>query len=255
MEQEPFNVLIYGGSNVWGYDPDSPYRYPFKERWVTKLKDALVKSSTTSQQRDVQIIQEGMNGRTTMYSKQKLEKWDHDRNGRLTLKQVLHSHKPLELVILFLGTNDFNLSYRHHCTGDGDNAVVNMVLTGIRTLVEDIRSVGTAVGNNGKCPEIMVLGAPAMTSNQLNRSWNFPDNLEILGKMYNDALEIICSEIGVQYVNITEVTSVSPTDGIHLRLQDQEPLAKLMEMKICERLSSINSEIWKAKVECNKDIL
>ena len=49
------------------------------------------------------MVADGLNGRTTAFDDHTA---DCDRNGARTLPTVLHSHAPLDLVILMLGTND-----------------------------------------------------------------------------------------------------------------------------------------------------
>lgn len=48
------------------------------------------------------VIEEGCSGRTTVYDSPG-EPW---KNGLSYLKPCLHTHKPLDIVILMLGTND-----------------------------------------------------------------------------------------------------------------------------------------------------
>ncbi len=245
---QPYTVLVYGDSNTWGYDPDTPYRYPYSQRWITRLQKAFKNQVNENDEPEALIVGEGMNGRTTIFSKQRKEPIpaanDYDRSGRVTFVQTLQSHKPIDLIVIALGTNDFNLACEHHRKVDEGETVEERILRGIRTLVEDARSVGNAIGNFypiGKKdkvisvpPKIMVCSTPTLKTTKTNRSWEFPENLEELCVSYNRLLPVLCHEIGVEYLDISQVTSVSDTDGIHLRLQDQEPLAKLMEEKIRE---------------------
>jgi lysophospholipase L1-like esterase len=95
-------VLCYGDSNTWGYDPATRTRYLPHVRWTGVLADRLGA--------DYRVVEEGLNGRTT--------RWDDpieaDRNGLSYLRPCIESHKPLDLVVIMLGTNDlkrrFNLS-------------------------------------------------------------------------------------------------------------------------------------------------
>ncbi len=52
------NIVFYGDSNTWGYDPADPYerRYPSDRRWTTIVSETL--------REDFQVFPEGMNGRT-----------------------------------------------------------------------------------------------------------------------------------------------------------------------------------------------
>src|ERR671917_870887 len=94
-------VLCYGDSNTWGYDPATRERFPPHVRWTGVLATLLGA--------EYRVIEEGLNGRTT--------RWDDPiepgRNGLTYLRPCIESHKPLDLMVIMLGTNDlkrrFNL--------------------------------------------------------------------------------------------------------------------------------------------------
>lgn len=97
-------VLVYGDSNSHGSAPmpdfDSGQRYGRRVRWPGVLAADLGA--------DWQVIEEGLGGRTTV----------HDdpvegaiRNGGLILPALLASHKPLDLVVVMLGTNDLKRAF------------------------------------------------------------------------------------------------------------------------------------------------
>ena len=92
-------VMCYGDSNTWGYNPATQQRYPRDERWTGVLQELLGA--------DYRVIEEGLNGRTTV--------WDDPiegyKNGREYLIPCLESQKPLDLVIIMLGTNDLKLRF------------------------------------------------------------------------------------------------------------------------------------------------
>jgi lysophospholipase L1-like esterase len=137
-------VLCYGDSNTWGYDPATRTRYPQHVRWTGVLATRLGA--------EYRVVEEGLNGRTT--------RWDDPiephRNGMTYLRPCVESHRPLELVIVMLGTNDlkrrFDLSasdiaqsaavvaetaQRFALTADGRNARVLLVAPpAVATLTE-----------------------------------------------------------------------------------------------------------------------
>ena len=87
------NILCYGDSNTNGSMPDGG-RWPLHVRWPSVLQDILGEG--------YHIIEEGCGGRTTV-----LEDWlEPDINGRNFLPVCLRTHRPLDLVIIMLGTND-----------------------------------------------------------------------------------------------------------------------------------------------------
>lgn len=88
------NILLYGDSNTWGYDPRDGSRYPFRLRW-TSVCAALLGEAYC-------CIPAGMNGRTTDFD----DPLKGARNGLRGVDYELQTHKPLDLMVIMLGTND-----------------------------------------------------------------------------------------------------------------------------------------------------
>lgn len=101
-------IVIYGDSNTFGAGPDSA-RLAQGYRWGTLLEKAL------SEQFPTRVIEEGLNGRTTIHDDPGCVWLKPNRptscNGRLSLLPVLHSHKPIDLVIIALGVNDLKVRF------------------------------------------------------------------------------------------------------------------------------------------------
>jgi len=131
-------ILCYGDSNTWGYNPDGSGRYSKHIRWTGVLQKELGD--------DFDVIAEGLNGRTTV--------WDDPvrgdyRNGKKHLLPCLHSHKPIDLVILFLGSNDLKPRY---------NVTSLEIAQSVEMLVNIIKKSET--GPNMTSPEILVIIPP-----------------------------------------------------------------------------------------------
>ena len=90
-------LVCFGDSNTWGYVPGSNgERFPREQRWPVVLQGLLGDGW--------EVIAEGLNGRTAT-----IERPDSEgRNGLPYLLPCLHSHAPLDVVVLYLGTNDVN---------------------------------------------------------------------------------------------------------------------------------------------------
>jgi len=86
-------ILCYGDSNTYGYNPVTGGRWPEDIRWTGRLQQLLGD--------EYKVIEEGCNGRTTMY-KAPGEGW---KSGLEYLKPCLNSHKPVDAVVMMLGTN------------------------------------------------------------------------------------------------------------------------------------------------------
>ena len=87
-------VVCYGDSNTYGYDAATGGRFPKAVRWPGVLAAELAGSA--------EVIEEGLNGRTTIWDDPYLE----GRNGRTYLLPCLRSHAPVDVLVLMLGTND-----------------------------------------------------------------------------------------------------------------------------------------------------
>ncbi len=117
FNQEPrFNILCFGDSNTFGTNP-SGGRWSRYTRWTGRLQQLLGE--------EYYVIEEGFSGRTTVFDDPLVP----GRNGRAALPYALTCHRPLDLVIIMLGTNDL----KHHFSAlpatiaRGAGELVNMV--------------------------------------------------------------------------------------------------------------------------------
>jgi len=94
----PFRrIVCFGDSNTWGFDPASQDRLEW--RWPVVLRKELGTG--------YHVIEEGLCGRTI--NKPDIRFSNHlgfSRSGLEHIPVVLSSHKPLDLVIVYLGIND-----------------------------------------------------------------------------------------------------------------------------------------------------
>eukprot|EP00501_MAST-03F_sp_TOSAG23-6_P001456 GSMAST32.ASY1.ANO1.1513.1 assembled CDS len=100
----PKTVLCYGDSNTWGYDSVTGSRFAIFSlciRWPGVVQTMLGTN--------IRIVECGLSGRTTVMDDHAYPSWC---NGRKVLGPTLHTTKPIDLVILFLGTNDLQTKYR-----------------------------------------------------------------------------------------------------------------------------------------------
>ncbi|HZQ83158.1 MAG TPA: GDSL-type esterase/lipase family protein [Gaiellaceae bacterium] len=90
-------VVGYGDSNTWGHIAGSGgERFPREQRWPVILQGLLGDGWD--------VIAEGLGGRTATVDRPDSE----GRNGLPYLLPCLHSHAPVDLVVIYLGTNDVN---------------------------------------------------------------------------------------------------------------------------------------------------
>jgi lysophospholipase L1-like esterase len=90
-------VVLFGDSNTWGYVPGSMgQRFPRDVRWPVQLQGLLGD--------EWDVVAEGLSGRTATIDRPDSE----GRSGLPYLLPCLHSHWPVEVLVIFLGTNDVN---------------------------------------------------------------------------------------------------------------------------------------------------
>src|SRR5262245_29297488 len=98
-------VLVYGDSMSWGIVPMTRKRFPFESRWPGVMEAALGSAGLA-----VRVIEDCLNGRRTVWD----DPFKAGRNGLAGLTQRIEIHSPLALVILMLGTNDFQSVHPHN---------------------------------------------------------------------------------------------------------------------------------------------
>ena len=91
-------ILCFGDSNTWGYDPATGER--FEGRWPKEL----ARLAGT----DYEIIEEGQNGRTIALE----DPWEWGtKRGLDYCLPMIESHKPLDIIIIMLGSNDLKRKF------------------------------------------------------------------------------------------------------------------------------------------------
>ncbi|MCR5291299.1 MAG: acylhydrolase, partial [Eubacterium sp.] len=130
-------VLCFGDSNTYGYNPSNGFRYPENVRWTGRLRKLLGS--------DYVVVEEGCNGRTTVFD-DPVEGW---KNGRGYLKPCLNSHKPVDIVIMMLGSNDMKETF---------HASPEDIARGAETLVRDI--IDFTGEKQGFVPKIILVSPP-----------------------------------------------------------------------------------------------
>jgi lysophospholipase L1-like esterase len=227
--EDTLNVLIFGDSNTWGYDCKSLSRYPTKLQWPNILQNILGNRFN--------IIADGLNGRTVAHTGWALfADGEYEVCGRNQLPAVVHSHKPLDLILVALGANDVQEKYH---TKPID------IAWGIQTIVRDIQKMSNIgrfrMENMVACdkipPKILVLSLPVIKYFEPYGSiYHLPRDVFEKAAATNELLPIFCGRVGVDYLDIQPV-GISDIDGLHFTLEQQPFLAELVAQKIAAMFS------------------
>ena len=188
-------VLCFGDSNTHGTPPAADLgasaRFDRSTRWPTLMAGHLGA--------DWHVIEEGHPGRTTVHD-DPIE--GAHRNGLTVLPSLLESHKPIDVVILMLGTNDLKGRFSVNATD---------IALSLERLIGVIRSF--ACGPDGTNPGILLVSPPPI--------------LEVgcLADMFEGgaakshglcaAISAAATRANVSFLDAAAHIAVSPIDGIH----------------------------------------
>jgi len=184
-------VLLYGDSNTFGTPPMAALgedrRLDARTRWPGILSAALGP--------EVEVIEEGHPGRTTVHD-DPIE--GAHRNGLTILPAIVESHRPIEMAVLMLGTNDHK--QRFALTGFD-------IARGARRLVEVMQASGHIRQILWICPP------PPLERGCLAEMFA---GAEARGKGVAAHMRSMAAECGVAFLDAGDLIAVDPLDGVHL---------------------------------------
>ena len=187
---ETKTILCFGDSNTWGYNPVTQARYPRDERWPGVLRRELGDGYL--------VIEEGLNGRTTV--------WDDPiegyKNGKEYLIPCLGTHRPIDMVIIMLGTNDLKMRFSlpAYDIAEGAGGLVDVVLK-------------SEVGPGDSVPKILLIVPPP-----LGKLSDFAEMFEggrAKSKKLAGHFRRIAEERDCPLLDASEVIVSSDIDGVH----------------------------------------
>ncbi len=208
------HILCLGDSNTHGYcgDPDDSedkgLRYTENERWTCLLQKALGD--------DYLIIEEGLNGRTTVFADPVRETAD----ALSIISPLLNSHKNIDLLIIMLGTND---------TKDRFNVSAPVIARGMEQLIRKAMSVDCW---GVKTPNILII-APA------------PIEEGFMDPMMGEHCVEKSRELAKYYEEVSDLYHCHFLDGKGLALNQVDfiHLSKKGHQQLAERLTRLIPDI------------
>lgn len=202
-------ILCYGDSNTWGFNPVTRERYDKYERWVGQLSQALGS--------DYDVIEEGLGGRTTV--------WDDPiegyKNGREYLIPCLESHKPLDLVIILLGTNDLKTRF---------SLSAFEVAEGAGVLVQIVQKSNAGVMN--RSPQILLLAPPPI--GKLTAYADFFEGAQAKSRKFAEQYQRVATELGCHFLDTSTIVVSSDLDGVHWQPSEHAKLGQAVAVKVRE---------------------
>jgi lysophospholipase L1-like esterase len=204
-------ILVYSDSLSWGIVPNTRKRLKFAQRWPGAMEDHLIRSG-----RSVRVIEDCLNGRRTVWE----DPFKPGRNGLTGLQQRIEVSSPLALVVLMLGTNDFQSM--HHLNAWHSSQ-------GVATLVRAIRSAPIEPGM--PVPEILIVAPPPARTPQGAMAPKF-DGADGKSTGLAQALAEVATELGCPYYDAGRVATVSAIDGVHLDADQHLVLAHVLAKEV-----------------------
>jgi len=200
-------ILVYADSLSWGIVPDTRKRLEFNARWPGVLEHALL-----ARGRSVRIVEDCLNGRRTVWD----DPFKAGRNGLIGLAQRIEINSPLALVIVMLGTNDFQAMHQHNAW---------LSAQGLAALVNAIRQAPIEPGM--PIPPILIVAPPPMEEPRGPIAPKFAGGASRSIGLAAAQREV-ATALGCPFFDSGSVTSASRVDGVHLDVDQHLTLGKAL---------------------------
>jgi lysophospholipase L1-like esterase len=204
-----YKVLCYGDSNTWGAIPGKEERHSRDKRWTGVMRRKLGD--------EFLVIEEGLNGRTTV--------WDDPIEGIVSGKNYLvpclETHKPLNLAVVMLGTNDLKARF---------SVTAYDVAEGAGRLAEIIKKSETGPDNSK--PEILLVAPPPVA--RLSEYEQSFSGAREKSKGFSEQFRRVSEEYDTYYLDAGKYASSSDVDGIHLEREDHAKLGRAVADRVKE---------------------
>lgn len=188
-------ILVYGDSLSWGIVPGTRERQPFAVRWPGRLEAVLADRGTA-----VRVIEDCLNGRRTVWE----DPFKPGRNGAVGLAQRIELNSPLALVVLLLGTNDFQSMHTNEAWHSAQ---------GIAVLVGEIRSAPIEPGM--PVPPVLIVAPPPLDQPKGAIAPKFEGgDRRCVGVAA--AYREVAGTLGCPFFDAGSVVRASHVDGVHL---------------------------------------
>ena len=201
-------IVCFGDSNTYGTPampaPDAWGRFGPDERWPGVMRAALGPDFT--------VIEEALPGRTTVHD-DPIE--GADRNGLTALPIVLGSHRPIDLMIVMLGTNDLKARF---------SVTPADIAASVGTLVRLIQA--SVAGPDSRAPKVLVV-SPSVIEETGFLGDMFAGGAAKSAKL-GAAFAAMAQRFGVPLLDAAPLIRVDPVDGIHFKADQHTILGRAM---------------------------
>ncbi len=209
-------IVCYGDSNTWGYNAATRGRFADDERWTGVLQSELGDGYT--------VIEEGLCARTTVWD-DPVEQYSNGqgKNGYTYLLPMIDSHKPFDLIIIMLGSNDLKRRFSVSARDIAESAAM-LAKTVMRS----------DCGRNANPPKVLLV-APIHVGNDVLKTWFgeiFEQDCIIRSRHFNHWFSEFAHELGTPYLNAAEFAQPDPVDSLHIPVEGHKSLGVAMAKKV-----------------------
>lgn len=188
-------ILVYADSLSWGIVPGTRRRLAFDARWPGVMEHALGVAGVR-----VRVVEDCLNGRRTAWD----DPYKPGRNGLAGIAERIEAHSPLALVIVMLGTNDFQSMHPHDAWHSAQ---------GVAALVRAIRAAPIEPGM--PVPPVLIVAPPPCDDPRGPLAPKFAGAAAKSAGLAA-AFASVAAELGCAYFDAGSATPASRIDGIHL---------------------------------------
>jgi len=206
------NILCFGDSNTWGYDPSTQTRFPKNIRWTGVLQKLLGSNFN--------VVEEGLNGRTTNVDEREehgLGYFRANRSAMDLLSVTIETNSPIDLIIVMLGTNDLKTNF---------NQSSELIAQNMKSVCELI------IKNEYFLSKSIILVAPTHIN---EKSPNLLDSFigtTKISQSFSSTYKKISDDLNLQFLDASKYVETNEIDGLHWDEYQHANFAKAVFEKI-----------------------
>lgn len=209
-------ILCYGDSNTWGYTAGTGVRYPHDVCWTGVMQRELGAEYT--------VLEEGLNGRTSVFD----NPFSPYRSGVAYLLPCLLTHRPLDVIVVMLGTNDLRWT-----TAFGASEGVRRIVKEIKLAAHLEESSSVFADQTRILVVSPILAHPRMEGPEFNEVHRlYPAR----SREFAAHFAKMAAETGCDFLDAAQFAEPSEVDGLHMTQESHARLGKAIADKVREML-------------------
>jgi len=214
-------IVCFGDSNTWGRDPVSRNR--LETRWSLVMGEELGNT--------YKVVEEGLCGRTIDKPDPiRMKDKGFSHSGLEHVASTLTTHKPLDLVIVFLGTNDLKTHLKPS---------VDSMVRGMLSLINRIKKLDifpkltkeqTAFTKTRS--QILLMSPPLLT--KVNPGSSYGEESVKVSAALTPAFKKLASEQKIHFLDTSEIIQTSELDPAHFGAEMHKKLGEQAAIKVLD---------------------